>query len=284
MYIHWFPGHMTKALREMESSAAKVDCLIYVLDARIPLSSVNPAYESLFGNKPRLYILNKSDLVSQTEIAQWKQYFSGTQSACLITSSTGKRDTKIILAELRKLVAPVLEKYKTKGVRKTVRAMVIGIPNCGKSTFVNSLLPNKRATTGNKPGVTRGQQWVSVDNYIELLDTPGTLYPDFSDQKKAINLAIVGSIKDTLVDNVELAMEILSFLMREHSDVFLNKFSISDAANLETEDLLKEIALKRKYILRGNEPDTERVAMAIIQDFRKGSYGKIILEHYENNG
>ena len=277
MYIHWFPGHMTKALREMESAATKVDCLVYVLDARIPLSSINPAYDNIFKNKPRLYVLNKADLVESNDILVWKNYFSTNGNRCIIANSTVKGGTKNFISELKKVSESIVNKYLLKGVKKTVRAMVIGIPNCGKSTLINSLLPQKKANTGNKPGVTRGQQWVSVDPYIDLLDTPGTLYPDFSDQVKATHLAIVGSIKETLFDMVELSMEIISFLKENYPEKLKMKYSFSDIDKI-SEELLQDIAIKRNYILRGGEIDIERTAKGIVQDFRKGTFGKIILE------
>ena len=268
---------MTKALREMESAATKVDCLVYVLDARIPLSSINPAYDNIFKNKPRLYVLNKADLVESNDILVWKNYFSTNGNRCIIANSTVKGGTKNFISELKKVSESIVNKYLLKGVKKTVRAMVIGIPNCGKSTLINSLLPQKKANTGNKPGVTRGQQWVSVDPYIDLLDTPGTLYPDFSDQVKATHLAIVGSIKETLFDMVELSMEIISFLKENYPEKLKMKYSFSDIDKI-SEELLQDIAIKRNYILRGGEIDIERTAKGIVQDFRKGTFGKIILE------
>ena len=272
---------MTKALREMEAIASKVDSVVYVLDARIPLSSVNPAYDSIFKNKPRLYVLNKADMVPQEELAKWKNFFAKNGNSCIVTNSTVKGGNKIFISELKKILSPILQKYEQKGVRKTLRAMVIGVPNCGKSTLINSLVPKKRTMTGNKPGVTRGQQWVSVDPYIDLLDTPGTLFPDFSDQKKATNLAICGSIKDTIVDNIELSLEIIDFVKRNRKEALLDKYSLNsiDENNLVN---LENIAKSKHYVLKGNEIDLERTATSVIQDFRKGALGKFILDTYEN--
>lgn len=277
MYIHWFPGHMTKALRAMEADASKIDCVIYVLDARIPKSSINPAYDTIFNNKPKLFVLNKADLVPENELNKWKNYFISKGETCLTTNSTVKGGSGIFISALRTLNEEKILRYKNKGVNKTIRAMVIGIPNCGKSTLINSLIAKKRTVTGDKPGVTRGKQWVSIDTYIDLLDMPGTLYPDFSDQEKATNLAIVGSIKEDILDIVELAYEILKFLRREYCDRLIEKYSLKE---VPTDDslLLDLIARRRGFVVRGGEYDYERTAKAIIQDFRKQSFGKIILE------
>lgn len=280
MFIHWFPGHMTKALREMEADASKIDCVVYVLDSRIPLSCVNPAYDDIFKNKPRLYVLNKADLVPQDELLKWKSYFSSDGNRCITANSTVKGGTKMFISALRELTSPIIERYKAKGVRKTVRAMVIGVPNCGKSTLINSLVPQKKAMTGNRPGVTRGKQWVSIDDYVELLDTPGTLFPDFSDQKKATFLAIAGCIKDNIVDQTELSLEILAFLKENYPKELKEKYSIEDLS-VEPLALLQCVAKRRGYVMRGGELDVERASVGVIQDFRKQAFGKIILEKYE---
>lgn len=279
MFIHWFPGHMTKALRTMEADVSKVDCVIYVLDARIPLSSVNPAYDSIFNNKPRLYVLNKADLVPQEELAKWKAHYNRNGNKCITTNSTVKGGNGIFTSALLELNAEKIERYKSKGVKKTIRAMVIGVPNCGKSTLINSLIAKKRTVTGDRPGVTRGSQWVSIDTYIDLLDTPGTLYPDFSNQDKATRLAIVGSIKEDILDIVELSFEILKFLKSSYPDRLKEKYSLASLPDDDAE-LLDLIARRRGFVVRGGEYDYERTAKAVIQDFRKQSFGKIILEKY----
>lgn len=281
MFIHWFPGHMTKALRQMEEDAGKVDCVIYVIDSRIPLASINCAYDKIFANKPRLYVLNKADMVQQNEIAKWKPYFSQNGNECIVTNSTVKGGSGAFISALKKLNAEKIEKYRNKGVKKTIRAMVIGVPNCGKSTLINSLIAKKRTVTGDRPGVTRGKQWVSIDPYIDLLDTPGTLYPDFSDQVKATHLAMVGSVKDDILDIVELACEIIKFLRNEYPENLQNKFeNVSFSEN--DLDNLSLIAKKRGYVLKGGELDIERAAKAIILDFRRNAFGKIMIEKNEN--
>lgn len=277
MFIHWFPGHMTKALREMEADASKIDCVVYVLDSRIPSSSVNPAYDSIFANKPRLYVLNKSDLVPKEELVKWRDFYNRNGNRCITANSTVNGGNKAFVSALSELAAPIVEKYAKKGVKKTVRAMVIGVPNCGKSTLINSLTAKKRTVTGNKPGVTRGKQWVSVDNYIDLLDTPGTLYPDFSDQKKAAALAIVGCIKDNIVDSTEIAIEILKFLKEQYPEKLSEKYNLVEIPE-SYDELFDAIAKRRGFVVKGGEADAERTANAVVQDFRKQAFGKIILE------
>ncbi len=277
MFIHWFPGHMTKALREMDAQISKTDCVVYVLDSRIPASSVNPAYDSIIGTKPRLYVLNKADLVPQNELNKWRDFYSSNGNICIVANSTVKGGNNVFISALNTLAAPIIDKYAAKGVKKTVRAMVIGVPNCGKSTLINSLTAKKRTVTGNRPGVTRGQQWVSIDKYVDLLDTPGTLFPDFSDQNKAVALAIAGSIKDDLVDPTELAFEILRFLKKDYPERLIEKYDLTEIPDDDSQ-LLDAVAKRRGFVVKGGEYDYERTAKAIIQDFRKQAFGKIILE------
>lgn len=278
MHIHWFPGHMTKAFRSMQEQMKLVTSVIYVLDARAPMSSTNPEYDKLINTKPTLYILNKADLVDQNDVLEWKKFFERHSKKCVIAVSTQQGSARAeILSALKEINSEFLQRHLKKGVRKSIRAMVIGVPNCGKSTLVNSLLGKKKTITGNRPGVTKGRQWVMVDKYIELMDTPGTLYPDFKDQKKARNLAFIGSISDDVVDSVELAGELISFLQENYSNRLKNRYDIDF---LDTENLknLEEIGKKRGFIVRGGDVDIEKTAKAVIIDFRKNAFGKVILE------
>lgn len=278
-HIHWFPGHMTKAMRMMKAEMALVESVVYVLDARAPLSSVNPSFDEIIGARPILFVLNKCDLVPTEELAKWKKFFERENTKCIMANSTVKGGTQRFIAALRELNAPLIARYKAKGVNKTIRAMVIGVPNCGKSTLINSIIGKSRTLTGNKPGVTRGKQWVSIDPYMDLLDTPGTLYPDFSDQQKAINLAIVGSIKEDILDIEELSREILNFLYKYYPDNLKSRYNLDELSE-DMQINLCNIAKKRGFLLRGGEIDGERTAKAIISDFRKQAFGKIILEKY----
>ncbi|MFA6866316.1 MAG: ribosome biogenesis GTPase YlqF [Clostridia bacterium] len=282
MFIHWFPGHMTKAIRMMQKEMSIVDSIIYVLDARAPFSCVNPAFDEIIGQKPILYVLNKADLVPKNELFKWQNYINNNHSKCITTNSTMKGGTKIFIKSLLEVNKEKLDRYAAKGVKKTIRAMVIGVPNCGKSTLINSLIGINRTVTGDKPGVTRGKQWVSIDKYIDLLDTPGTLYPDFSDQQKATNLALIGSINEEVVDTNEMASEILSFLFENYPDKLFEKYPITEISEKPLENLAI-VAKRRGYILRGGEYDYERAAKAVVLDFRKQAFGKVILEKINND-
>lgn len=277
MHIHWFPGHMTKALRMMEQEVVAVDAIIYMLDARAPLSCVNPLFDSIIGSRPVLYILNKSDLVTQSDTLMWIDYFAsqGIQALSITGTSRGIRP-KIVNA-LKQVCAPVLQKYFDRGVRKTIRAMVIGIPNSGKSTLINSLAGTKKTRTANRPGLTRGKQWISIDPYIDVMDTPGTLYPDFSDQAKAVKLALIGSIREEIVDIVELASEAILFLKQNYPLVLQNAvpdITVEDDSQI----VLEKSARARGFLQQGGKLDIERAARAIVNDLRKLKYGKVIFE------
>ncbi|MGB4034424.1 MAG: ribosome biogenesis GTPase YlqF [Christensenellales bacterium] len=278
MRIHWFPGHMTKAFRLIEREMKLVSSVIYVLDARAPLSCINPEFDKLINTKPTLYILNKADLVAQSDILEWIDYFNRKSIKCLQTVSVQRgASRKQIFDALKEINADYLKKFDQKGVRKTIRAMVIGVPNSGKSALINSLLGRKKTVTGNKPGVTRGKQWIAVDKYIELMDTPGTLYPDFKDQTKARNLAIIGSISDDVVDMTELAGELIDFLKKEYPQNLNERYKLDDLS-VDTAGILYEIGQKRGFIVKGGEVDIQQTAKAVIVDFRKNALGKIIME------
>jgi len=288
MFIHWFPGHMTKSIRMMEKEISLVECVLYVLDSRAPMSSINPAFDSIIGNKPVLYVLNKCDMVTQKDINVWKTYFESTGKSVITSNSVSKNNGAAVIRMMKELNKETIDRYSARGVRKTIRAMVIGVPNTGKSTLINSLIQKKKAITGNRPGVTRGKQWITIDPYIDLLDTPGTLYPDFTNQLKATNLAIVGSIKEDILDIVELSMEIIKFLAKSHKKELLSIYPdltiIDDQLqeNAHLLELLKEIGRKRGLIMKGNEVDLSRTAKSIITDFRKQKFGNITLEKIED--
>lgn len=275
MFIHWFPGHMTKAIRAMRADMAIVDSVVYVLDARAPRSCINPAFDEIIGNKPRLYVLNKADTVPAAILSEWKGYFNDGVSECIALNSTQKGNAPMFIAAIKRLNAEKLERYNLRGCKKSIRAMVIGVPNCGKSTLINSLIAKKKTVTGDRPGVTRGLQWVAVDEYVDLVDTPGTLYPDFSDQKKAANLAIIGSIGDNSLDKNELALEILKMLAIRYPDQLAARYGFN---NIEG-DLLAAVAENKKLLIKGGEPDYLRAANTVIMDFRRQAFGKICLEN-----
>jgi len=277
MFIHWFPGHMTKAIRMMKQEVAVVDSIIYVLDARAPLSCINEAFEEVIANKPRIYVLNKCDLADSDELAQWVKYFKKL-APCIAADSLTRADTRELLASLTELNAPLIQKYKAKGVARTIRAMVIGVPNSGKSTLINSLTKGKKTITGNRPGVTRGKQWVSIGKHIDLLDSPGVLFPDFKDQQKAVRLAIIGSIKDDILDITELGLEAVKFLMQNYPQRLQERYCAQFSEETPAIDVMNAVAAKRGFLQKDGDTDYEKTGRAIITDIRKGYLGKLVLE------
>jgi ribosome biogenesis GTPase A len=277
MYIQWFPGHMTKALRMMRESASQCDVLLYVVDCRAVKSCLNPAFSELLCGKRALYILNKSDLVEKSDLKRWIARFEAENKACLAAVGTSVKSSEIVL-KIKSLMADVLEKYREKGVNKPIRAMVIGVPNSGKSTIVNSMLGRAAAQTGNRPGVTRGKQWIAMSGGIDLLDTPGTLWAKFDDQATARRLAYIGSISDDILDVCELAAEFLREASERYGNLIIKRYSLEKLSQNPRETLV-EIAKNRGYKISGGELDITRAANAVMDDFRKARLGKIMLEY-----
>lgn len=274
--INWFPGHMQKALRMMEEEAKNVDALIYVLDSRAPFACLNPEFVRIIGSKPILYVLNKIDLADEKKIKEIKTKLPGENKLVIELNSTASGAIGLVTSSLNALCKATIEKYKNKGVNYFVRAMVLGVPNCGKSTLVNNLCGSKKAITGNKPGVTKGKQWVKLSNNIEILDTPGTLWPNLIDEGEARKLAFIGSIKDDVVEVEQLSLFLLEALLKTYPKELEERFSVQ-VENKTPLEIMEEIAERRKYVVRGGEIDYERTAKAILDDFRKGRIGKITL-------
>lgn len=274
--INWFPGHMQKALRMMEAEAKNVDALIYVLDSRAPFGCLNPEFVRIIGSKPILYVLNKIDLADEKKIKEIKTKLPGENKLVIELNSTASGAIGLVTSSLNALCKATIEKYKNKGVNYFVRAMVLGVPNCGKSTLVNNLCGSKKAITGNKPGVTKGKQWVKLSNNIEILDTPGTLWPNLIDEGEAKKLAFIGSIKDDVVEVEQLSLFLLEALLKTYPKELEERFSVQ-VENKTPLEIMEEIAERRKYVVRGGEIDYERTAKAILDDFRKGRIGKITL-------
>lgn len=278
MIIQWYPGHMDKALREMQGVMKLVDAVIYVLDSRAPYSCINPKYKEIIGNKPAIITLNKADLVQDSELKNWEHLFEKNGYEVVSLNSTVTNATKMLLMKAEKLLAEKINKNKAKGIHLPIRMMVIGVPNCGKSTLINNVCANKKAVTGDKAGVTRSNQWVKIGGDYELLDTPGTLWPSFKNNKVARNLAYIGSIKDDVLDIEELAFAFIDDLRVKFFENLVERYSLKCSNDCETIEIFDEICLNRNFKIRGNEIDYTRGAKAIIDDFRKGRLGKIILD------
>ena len=277
MKINWFPGHMTKALRTMEKEIKTIDFVIYVLDARAPKSSVNPKFQELIGGKPIIYVLNKIDLADDKVTDEFRKYFTNKNSTCLALNCTQSGIISKIDSAAKTLCAGKIEKYRAKGLTAILRCMVLGVPNSGKSTLVNNLCGVGRAVTGNKPGVTKGKQWVRVTPTFEVLDTPGTLWPSFSEEWQGEDLALVGSIRDEVFDVSELALVLIEKLQKLYPNALSLRYNINTQDKTALE-IYEDIAAAKKFMLRGGEVDYERTAKMIVDDFRKTRLGKITLE------
>lgn len=271
--LQWFPGHMAKAMREMQESVALCDGIIYVLDARCPAASFNPALGKIFGNRPVLYILNKADLADE-KAEDFIKYLRGKGKACIKINAADSRSKRDITVAISSITAQRRQKDGEKGFKRTFRFMVCGVPNTGKSTVINVLAGGARAATGNKAGVTRGRQWIRLDG-CELLDTPGTTPPSFANQTLARRLAFVGSLNDDILDMDDIALALLAELWEKYPDFLRERYGITGGEPL---DMLTAICLRRGFMLRGGECDYERAERAIVDDFRKGRIGKITLD------
>lgn len=273
--INWFPGHMKKALEEMQAEVKNVDAVIYVLDARAPKACLNPSFVRIIGTKPIIFVLNKCDLADEEKFKDFSQTLRSENTKCLMLNSTASGALNKVTNALNELCNNQIERFKNKGVNYFVRAMVLGVPNSGKSTLVNNLCGSARAVTGNKPGVTKGKQWVKLSNNIEILDTPGTLWPNLEVEETALQLAYIGSIKDDVLQIEELVLRLISDLQKLYPSLLEEKYQIEDLQNKTPIELLDEIAEKKKCLLKGGEIDYERAAKAILDDFRKNRIGRI---------
>ena len=277
MNIQWFPGHMTKALRMMEENVKIVDAIGYVLDARAPLSCFNPSFQKIIGNKPCVFILNKCDLADPVKVDAWCRYFAQNSMPYVKVTATASAEAGKISHAFAEITADLREKHKAKGIFKPIRCLIIGVPNCGKSTIINCLSGRKAVITGDKPGVTKGKQWVRLSSGLELLDTPGTLWPKFDDDNVASRLCFIGSIKDDVVDLCEVAAMLIEQLVELYPTCIEQRFKVS-VEGKSTMEVFEEIAAKRGFLLRGGEIDSERCAKAILDDFRKGKIGRITFD------
>ncbi len=277
-HLQWFPGHMASAFRMMEENLKIVDGVILILDARAPNASINPKLDKLFENKKVLYVLNKCDLVEVDDVKKTIKEFTSKNREVVAVSAYDKRAVDLLYERIFKLLKEKVERNKAKGVFKPMRIMVAGIPNTGKSTIINALSGGKKTVTGNKAGVTRGKQWVRLRE-LELLDTPGTMAPAFENQTLAMHLAYIGSMNDNNIDFADLAYNFIGEMVVKYPNLLKEKYNVDgDLQGMEIIEIFNAICARRGFLLKGGDYDYDRCATAVIDDFRKGRIGKIILD------
>ena len=282
MNVQWYPGHMTKAKRQMQEDIKLIDLIIELVDARVPLSSRNPDIDELGKNKSRLILLNKSDLADERQNEAWKTYFQAKGFYVVKVDSRNGSGMKAINNVIQEACKEKIERDRRRGIKnRPIRAMVVGIPNVGKSTFINTFAGRACAKTGNKPGVTKGKQWIRLNKTLELLDTPGILWPKFEDQEVGKRLAFIGSIKDEILNLEELACELGEFLEKNFPKAMEERYHIVPEEGCRKEEILALVAKERGCLAKGGEADTARAAGLLLDDFRSGRLGRITLEFPE---
>ena len=280
MQVQWYPGHMTKAKRMMLEDIKLIDLVIELIDARVPTSSRNPDIDEIAKGKSRLAVLNKSDLADPRKNDEWLKYYQNKGTHALLVDSRNRTGFAPIGKAIEEACRVKIERDRKRGIiNRPVRAMVVGIPNVGKSTFINSMCKKASAKTGNKPGVTKGKQWINLNKNVELLDTPGILWPRFDNELTGMHLAFIGSINDEIVDEVELAMELMNYLKKSYAGVLFNRYEVDESK--ETPVILNDIAIKRGCLKKGNETDYSKAASILLDDFRSGKLGRITIEDPE---
>ena len=277
MNFQWYPGHMTKAKRMMQENIKLIDLVIELVDARVPMSSRNPDIDELGKNKARLILLNKADLADEKQTEEWIGYFCGKGYSAVKVNSRKGGGIKSIQGVIQEACKEKTERDRKRGIlNRPVRAMVVGIPNVGKSTFINALAGKACAKTGNKPGVTKGKQWIKLSKTVELLDTPGILWPKFDSEIVGRNLALIGSMNDEVINIEDLAFEAVTFLKNNYSGNLSERYGVDE--DEETLEIMDAIAAKRGCLKRGAMTDYEKLAGIILDDFRSGRIGRITLE------
>ncbi len=282
MNIQWYPGHMTKTRRQMEADLKLVDAVCEIVDARIVLSSRNPDIDAICGNKPRIVILNRWDLADPDVTARWVKYFRDRGMAAVATDCKSRKGIAAFTPAVRALLHEKIERDSAKGMSKALRIMVVGIPNVGKSTLINQISGRKGAKAENRPGVTRGKQWVTVDAGLLLLDTPGILWPKFEDPEVGMKLAYTGAVKDDIMDTEELASRLMALLWQRYPESVRSRYGVELPPESAAWDVLREAGRKRGFMLRGGLVDTERMAKVLLDEFRGGKLGRFSLERPED--
>ena len=281
--LSWFPGHMTKTKRMIVTEIKNMDAVCEIVDARIPLSSRNPDVDEMVGDKPRMMVLNRVDQADPKETRRWAAYFREKGYAVIEANAKSGNGTAQFSAAVRELLKDKIAAWESKGqVGRTLRVMVLGIPNVGKSTFINKVAKRKTAKAEDRPGVTRTKQWVPVDRQLELLDTPGILWPKFEDKQVGINLAFTGAIKDDVMDIEELACYLMEYLAKHYPETLTERYKVEIEPEDSGYDLLTKAGRKRGFLMRGAEVDTERMARILLDEFRGGKLGTFTLETVED--
>lgn len=283
MTIQWYPGHMTKTRRQIEADLKQVDAICEIVDARIPVSSRNPDIDSICGNKPRIIVLNRMDLADTEATKKWIAYFRGRGMAALATDCKTKKGISGFQPAVRAVLKEKLERDSAKGMHRPLRVMIVGIPNVGKSTLINQISGRKGAKAENRPGVTRGKQWVTVDSSLLLLDTPGILWPKFEDPEVGMLLAYTGAVKENIIDTEELACHLMERLWKYYPDTVRQRYKVDMPQDTPGYALLEEAGRKRGFLLARGEINTERMAKVLLDEYRSGKLGYITFELPEEN-
>lgn len=281
--IQWFPGHMAKTRRKIAEQLKLIDAVAEIVDARIPVSSRNPELKEIIGDKPHLILLNKCDMADDSATKKWIEYYKSQGIFAIPVDCKNTKGISLFKDTVKTLLSDRLDMYRAKGmVGKPLRVMVVGIPNVGKSSFINRIAGGNRAKVENRPGVTRGNQWFTVDKELELLDTPGVLWPKFDDNTVGEHLAFTGAVTDRIIDTELLAMRLLELLITSYPDLLNQRYKIAEFPE-DSYDALCLLGKKRGMVIRGGETDTERAANMLLEEFRSCKIGKITLERVENN-
>lgn len=277
MQFQWYPGHMTKAKRAMQEDIKLIDVIIELVDSRVPYSSKNPDIDQLANGKSRILLMNKYDLADPVRTDQWVQYYEQKGYFVAKVNSKNGKGVKAVHNVIQAACKEKIERDRRRGIlNRPIRAMIVGIPNVGKSTFINSFAGKACTKTGNKPGVTKGKQWIRLNKQVELLDTPGILWPKFEDQTVGQHLAFIGSIKDELIQSVDLALDLIEFLIPEYPGVLAEHYQVQEGS--DSVEVLKELAENRGCIQKGNELNYDKAAFLLLDDFRNGRLGNLTIE------
>ncbi|HHZ05749.1 MAG TPA: ribosome biogenesis GTPase YlqF [Clostridiales bacterium] len=279
--IQWFPGHMTKTKRKIEASLKLVDAVAEIIDARIPVSSRNPDLDQLVQNKPRIILMNKWDMADKKQTARWVEYYKSKNIKAIPIDCKSGRGLNNFIPQVRELLADKIEAWNDKGMTgRSIRVMIVGIPNVGKSSFINKMAKNSRAKVEDRPGVTRGNQWFTIGNSFELLDTPGVLWPKFDDPAVGEKLAFTGAVKDQIMDTEMLAIRLLEVMCKYPTEAFIERFKLQniDLTGISPYELLDVIGKKRGMLISGGEIDTERASIMLLDEYRSAKMGAITLE------